>query len=238
MIKYPKNWREIGQPIQVEEIEKRILGTIKEIGCNCLSFSGGLDSSLLLFFMCKVFPKVKIFTIGLSNSHPDVDYSITVASYFQYSVDHKIFIPTDWQINDAKRKDDFSGDNAVRLFYKFVSGYTKEIIAGDGIDEFMCGYYDHQKNPDEKVYFNHIRQLQRKQLEPLSINSGGVKVYLPYLDSELIALLSQIPLSHKVDANCRKKIMVQMAKGKIPDEVIKRRKYGFCDAFKNRREKC
>jgi len=62
--------------------------------------------------------------------------------------------------------------------------------------------------------------------------SGKVKVHLPYLDSGLISLYSQIPLSEKVDLHIRKKFMVRMAKGKLPDRVIKRRKYGFCDALK------
>jgi len=59
--------------------------------------------------------------------------------------------------------------------------------------------------------------------------SGKVRVYLPYIDESLITLYSQIPLSRKVDKNARKKVMVAMAKGKIPDEILLRRKYGFCD---------
>ncbi|GAJ00019.1 unnamed protein product, partial [marine sediment metagenome] len=38
--------------------------------------------------------------------------------------------------------------------------------------------------------------------------------------------------SEKVDRKCRKKLMVEIAKGKIPNEVINRRKYGFCDVLK------
>ena len=233
MIVYPKNWDEIGQPIQIKKIEKTILETIEAIGCNCLAFSGGLDSSLLLYFMYQVFSDVKTFTIGLSNSHPDVKYSIKVASQFT-NVSHNVYIPTLKQRSEAKHKNDFAGDNAVRLFYKFVGTFTEEIISGDGIDEFMCGYYKHQESPSEEVYFDYMRRLQKEQLAPLNKNSGKIKVHLPYLDSKLILLLSQIPLTDKADINCRKKIMIQLAKGKVSDEVIGRRKYGFCDAFKDK----
>ena len=65
-------------------------------------------------------------------------------------------------------------------------------------------------------------------------NSGNVKVFLPYLDSRLISLLSQIPVSEKVDRNQRKKLMVKMAENKIPKSIIDRRKYGFCNALKSK----
>jgi asparagine synthetase B (glutamine-hydrolysing) len=77
-----------------------------------------------------------------------------------------------------------------------------------------------------------MKRLQEEQLIPLNKNSGQVKVYLPYLDNRLVLLFSQIPISEKVDSKHRKKIMIQMAKGKIPNEIINRRKYGFCDVLK------
>lgn len=124
------------------------------------------------------------------------------------------------------------GDKTVQLFYKFVCKYTEKLVAGDTIDEYTGGYYAHMANPTEKVYYSYIRQLQKNHLIPLDENSGKVKVYLPYADEKVIGLLSQIPLKDKVDLKSRKKIMVELAKGKVPEEVITRRKYGFCDSFK------
>ena len=233
MIIYPKNWKDIGQPIKLKEIEDTILQILSDIDCNCLSFSGGLDSSLMLYFMLKIHKQVEAFTMGGFELHPDVRYSKWVIEEWK-NVTHRIYIPSKKEIEyERHSKWDSEGDIAVRAFYKFVWKYTKKMIACDGIDEFMCGYYDHQDKPCEDTYYTHLRQLQKKHLIPLDQNSTEqIKVYLPYLDNRLLLLLLQIPISEKVDKGCRKKLMIEIARGKIPNEIIYRRKYGFCDVLK------
>jgi len=234
MIVYPEYWRDIGRPIEIKEIEDKILSIVYEIDCDCLALSGGLDSSLMLYFMLKKHQQVRAFTIGISEKHPDVKYSKLVVDNLGRTK-HRIYIPTLREIGGEKEQEgDFRGDKAIRLFYKFVSKYTDEIISCDGIDEYMAGYYDHQENPGEKTYYKYIRQLREKHLEPLNRNSGRVKVYLPYLDSKLLFLLSQIPIAEKVTFEQRKTLVVAMAENKIPSEIINRRKYGFCDALQIR----
>lgn len=230
VIVYPENWREAGQQINLEKITELILQILQEIPCNCLALSGGIDSSLLLNFMLKIHRKIKAFTIGLSENHPDIKYAKMIADRYPRVI-HKIYIPWAAKIESEKQADDFPGDTVVRLFYRFVNIHTDGIIAGDGIDEFMCGYYEHQRSQNEEIYYAYIRRLNKEHLIPLDRNSGEVKVYLPFLDKRLLFLLSQIPIFEKVDNNHRKKLMVEMAKECLPDELIKRRKYGFCDAF-------
>jgi|GEM_PF-2538492 len=240
MIVYPSDWKKVGVEITVADVEKALLDVLCKINCSCLAFSGGLDSSLLFYYMCQVFDTVKVFTMGSSETHPDIVFAKKVVKYYQKifdkSIEHKIYCPTKRTIDcervlrDDKEKD-LPGDEAVRLFYKFVSLYIEDIVAGDGVDEFTGGYYAHMSNPGEKNYYLYIRELQERQLMPLNKNSGKTRVYLPYIDKEIIFLLSQIPLTEKVDLAGRKKIMVKMAEGKVPDEVITRRKYGFCDAL-------
>ena len=236
MIAYPYDWKKVGQQIQLKEIEETIIEIVDDIACNCLAFSGGIDSSLLLYFMSKMFNEVKVFTIGLNDTHPDVIYAKNMVKMFS-NVKHYIYIPTKKAISLASRENDFKGDNAVRLLYEHAYRYTDRIVTGDGIDEFVCGYYDHQNNPSEDTYFKYMYKLQVEQLIPLNRNSGKIKVYLPYIDNRLILLLSQIPLKDKIDLNCRKKIMVKLAKNKIPDEIISRWKFGFCHALENKSRK-
>lgn len=235
MIVSPLDWNEVGKPVQIRDLELAISKVLSEISCNCLALSGGLDSSLMLYFMCQRHKRVRTFTIGLSEDHPDIKYAQLVADSFDNVSDY-YYIPAQEEIEAEKQPGDLEGDAAVRLFYRFVKKHTTEIIACDGIDEYMAGYYAHQETLSEITYFNFIRRLQREHLAPLNKNSGKVNVYLPYLDSRLIALYSQIPLSEKVDPHIRKKFMVRMAEGKIPDRVITRRKYGFCDVLKMKEE--
>lgn len=230
MIAYPKNWAKVGQPVQIFDITGRIFWTLVEIGCPYLSLSGGLDSSLILYFMAQAFDKVTAFTIGFPRTHPDIKYSRLVVKMFE-NVKHEVFVPSaDEVASEIEKKP--GPDVGVRLFYRFLA--EKEIpgiVACDGIDEYMAGYYDHQQHPDEETYYKYIRRLRDEHLKPLNDNSKGVKVYLPYLDDRLLYLLAQIPLADKVDSKNRKKVMVQMAKHRLPQKVIERWKYGFCDAL-------
>lgn len=237
MIVYPRQWSQIGTPVTREEVEEEINEAIGQICCNRLALSGGLDSSLLLYFMLDIYATVEVFTIGSSDDHPDIRYSREIVKNFENErnlIRHRIYIPTKEEIRgEPSYGKDVKGNKATRLFYKFVRKYTDRIISGDGADEFMAGYYDHQNHPDEATYYGHIRQLQKRQLVPLNGNSGSVRVYLPYLDKSLLYLLCQIPLAEKVDKDERKILIVKMAKGKIPDSIINRRKIGFCDVLRS-----
>jgi len=230
MIVHPEDWSTIGQPIEIQDVEETILYALAKIGCSNLSFSGGLDSSLMLYFMTRVFHKVSAFTIGFPKTHPDIKYSRLVAEALG-NVKHEVYIPTADEMAEEKRKKP-GPDVAVRLFYKFLAEQqVSKVIACDGIDEFMCGYYDHQWHPDEETYLNYLHRLQDDHLKPLDENSGRIKVYLPYLDKAVLRLLIQIPLGDKVNSGHRKKVMVRIAEGKVPQEIIKRWKFGFCDAL-------
>jgi len=231
MIVYPDGWQKIGQAISLKEIEDKLFQVLSEIKCNCIAFSGGLDSSLLLYFMAKTHKNVKAFTMGLSKNHPDILFSKLLIKNYR-NVKHIIYIPTIEERAKEEKNVKFKGDDVVRLFYKFVSKHTDSIISGDGMDEFMCGYYAHQINPSEQTYYKYLRALQIEQLEPLDKNSRQIKVYLPYLDDRLIYIYSQIPIAKKVDEYGRKKIIQMIAKSKLPEGIIKRRKYGFCDVLR------
>lgn len=241
MIVYPENWNEIGQEIQIVHIEETLLSVLRDIDCNCLSFSGGIDSTVILYLMLKIHKNIEVFTIGISENHPDIEISKSVTGKLA-GVHHQVFIPSQEEIEEIENEahNEFMGDGAVIEFYKKLMQYNiDKIIACDGIDEYMCGYYAHVDLPEqaeEQVYYTYIRRLQNEQLIPLNKNSGPVKVYLPYIDNRLIYLYSQIPLSDKTRGKCRKSMIVELAKKLgIPEKVIQRRKYGFCDALKEKK---
>ncbi len=235
MIIYPTLWNQVGRHIGIKEIETRLHDVIHGISCDSLSLSGGVDSSLLLYYMCLVREPIskeyqqvpiKVFTAARKLDHPDMAHARMVVEYYRDRFPRIDLQPYVFYVPKGT-------DNGIEAFYKYIAKHTDEIIAGDGIDEFMGGYYDHQSagsgRDREQVYHNRIWGLQKDHLIPLDKNSGKVRVYLPYIDGGLIRLYTQIPLSEKVDSNARKKLIIEMAKGKVPDEVLTRRKYGFCD---------
>ncbi len=224
MIVSPDNWKEIGQPISLQKIENTLLEILAEIPCSALSLSGGVDSSLLLYYMNKVKKNIITFTMGKVLDHADVIYAQMAIESMNKDIKHNIYIPDEQDIRDI--------DGGVyKLFYKYVSKYADSMIAGDGVDEFMCGYYDHQKNQTEEVYYDYLRRLKIEHLVPLDKESNDVKVYLPYIDRRVITLFSQIPIMDKVDDKSRKKIIMALAKDKLPSIILERWKYGFCDAL-------
>jgi asparagine synthetase B (glutamine-hydrolysing) len=220
MINYPKNWREIGHRVTPGEIESAICDSIREIGVRNISLSGGIDSTLLLYFMKQILGNpIHCYTIAVNEKHPDYLNAKRAAEFFDVSF-HPYLIHKTLEPNDI-----------VRAFYGRLSEHgIREIIAGDGIDEFSCGYYSHQDDPSEDNYINWIRKLNEEQLIPLNENSGDISVSLPYLSPNVISLFSLVPIYEKVDHCNRKKIIVLMARGNIPECIVYRRKYGFCDA--------
>jgi asparagine synthetase B (glutamine-hydrolysing) len=227
MVKFPGLWRRIGKRVGGDDISRAVLRCIGKLHVRNLSLSGGIDSTLLLYFMTrKLGPPIHCYTIALDEDHPDYRHAKMAADYFGAEF-HPYFLG-----------ETTNGEESVRTFYERLStdGVT-DIIAGDGIDEFSCGYYSHQKDQSEQNYISWIRRLNTEQLVPLNKNSGGVHVYLPYLSPEVVMLLSLIPHFEKVDSSCRKKIIVEMATGNIPEKIINRWKFGFCDAGSRKDQK-
>jgi len=89
----PEDFAYVGQPVTVEQIECAISEVVAEINCDCLALSGGVDSSLLLWFMLQTRDRVRAFTIGRPENHPDVLHARMVADTFPGRIDHHVLIP-------------------------------------------------------------------------------------------------------------------------------------------------
>ena len=223
MIAYPQNWQIIGKEIKLKEIEFAIRDCLNNFSIGNLSLSGGIDSTLLLYYLKTTKyltgKKIKCYTIALNKEHPDYIYAQIAAKFF--GVELSICL-----LNKKTEP-----NNIVKIFYDFLSdqGVTK-IIAGDGVDEFTCGYYSHIQDKSEQNYISFIRKLNPEHLIPLNKNSKNVEVFLPYLSPNVVSLLTLIPLYKKTEFDKRKKIIRNLAKNNIPSKIINRHKYGFCDA--------
>lgn len=235
MIVYPNSWHkeykaEFTDPeVYVDEMLSVLRQIISKINVRHLAYSGGIDSTIILCLLSEFHgPKsvINTYTISSRDDHPDIVFARRGAKIFE-SVHHEfIELPAKSEFGDNL------GDNAVRQFFGKVKEYTDEIICCDGIDEYMCGYYDHMKYPNGS-YAYYLSRLLPDHLVPLDKASGGVKVYLPYLDDKLVDIMKNIPMSYKVSVDERKRLVVLMAERLgILNEFIRRNKYGFCDAFR------
>lgn len=234
MIVYPINWFKKYEDFIVYDCEnnfniiyfiKLLKEIISDIGVNHLAYSGGIDSTILLCLMSNLFDKVSTYTISHRRDHKDILFA-KIGSDLYKSQHHEFIVTPNRDENDK-----FGGDDAVRQLFENMNTYTDKIICGDGIDEFMCGYYAHMDISYE-TYIRFLKELLPNHLIPLDKNSYDVKVFLPYLNDKVVDIMKIIPLTDKVDRCNRKKIMISIAKHlNIPESIIYRNKYGFVDAF-------
>jgi len=232
MIVYPVKWEKEYEKladnidIDVNLIINELISILKKIDVQHLAYSGGLDSTIMLCLLSFVTNKrIHTYTISSRADHPDVQFARRGGRF--YDTTHHEFIVTPTKRNT----DQFTGDNAVRQLFEKVSRHTGEIICCDGIDEFMCGYYDHM-NGSLDTYKHYLSRLTPDHLKLLDFNSGKVKVWLPYLSDTLVSIYRMIPLRAKVSEEDRKLVMKAIArKLSVPSDFIDRNKYGFCDAF-------
>jgi len=237
MIVYPKNWQRNYKKsssfhFDLREIISKLCSILKKIEVSHIAYSGGIDSTIILHLLSAIHREslfmdmgIHTYTIASREDHPDVQFARKSSKI--YGTIHHEFIVKPTHVETDK----FKGDNAVRQLFELVSKFTNRIISCDGIDEFMCGYYDHQEDTANK-YRYYLGKLLPNHLIPLNNASKNIKVYLPYLDDGLIDIYREIPLAAKIDSKYRKKPMIEIAKYlSIPNEFIDRNKYGFCDAF-------
>lgn len=231
-------------------INKSVLMNAKENqGFIALTLSGGLDSSYCLAIIAQALEnEIPIHTITVGNcpEHPDIQFARLMAEQCQ-TIHHEI-IASPEEILAAKSScqklwgESRDGDAAVWLAYQKAAelGF-KAIIAHDGIDELLGGYWDHRKHddPNQKlaVFQNYWQRLEAGHLIPLMNKAEhfGIKVQLPYLDGYLVDFINQIPLDERSSREMSKIPLRQIAACYLPKEIIARQKYGFCNALKAER---
>jgi len=211
-----------------------------------LTLSGGLDSTLALAFLRNNFLEKEIvtFSMGGSVNHPDVLHARLAAKKF--GSDHNEFIPTPEEIAQALEEyqkktpeGDLkevvkTGEVDMDLLYKYLSDFHPNVLlACDGIDELIGGYWDHRKitpkEEKEKIFADYWNQLVPHHLIPL-IKRGsdfGISFLFPYLDQKVIQSISGIPLEDRTSKEVSKKPLREIA-GRlgVPAEILTRAKRG------------
>lgn len=164
----------------IEELEKLIIQNIKEIPQVPLSLllSGGIDSSLVLALLRKVYPQLPIstFTLAKSKNYPDIIFAREMADLF--GTDHHEIILSNEEYQNYEtefRKIDhygLKGDINVYILCSIAKKYSNIIVTGDGGDECFGGYWLHEhplghKETGEINSFEQIHPEPRKHIEEM-----------------------------------------------------------------------
>jgi len=205
--------------------------------------SGGVDSSLLAIIATKYCLNIPCFVVGDNIMNPDVQAAMQLAEEKKLNLYVHLLNPTEISRIQKETKAIYSniyeGDDCVFAALEFASPFVTDLIATDGIDELMGGYWGHRDRkrfPDIKDAFKHFwDELEEKHLTPMnrSAECHGLDLIFIYLLPEIIEQLSRISLKNRIRENVSKAVWKEIAlMAGVPSWIIERKKQGFVDAFK------
>lgn len=196
----------------LKNIENSIKKTVpkKRIG---ISFSGGVDSTLLSKILSDLGYEVTLLTIGFSESH-DILFAKKVNEQLQFP-HHILDIETDSfekisnEIYQKIQTENLSwNENCIAFYYvsKLAASLNLDtVITANGIDELFCGYNGYRnvisqgefavnELMDSKID-NEIKMM--KAVNRIS-SELGVSIIQPLLSSEFVEFAKSIPIDEKI----------------------------------------
>lgn len=136
----------------IQKLENIIIQNIKEIPKVPLSFllSGGIDCSLVLALLRKVYPKLLIstFCLGKSKDQEDIIFAQEIANLFKTK--HTEIILSNDEYNEYLqkynkiKKYNHKGNINWYILLNYAKKFSNIIVTGDGGDECFGGYWLHK----------------------------------------------------------------------------------------------
>ena len=224
----------------MDECEK--LYNVLEESCNkcsskLISLSGGLDSTIIAYFLKKQKP-AGLAIIAEDFVSTDLTYCQMAANTMEiplsiYSVKTAdILEAVENTIKILKNFNDIEIRNNVVMYLSLKKAKEigeKSIITGDGADELFAGYSFLTNMSDEKLEkeLERINKIMHFPIQKIG-ESLGVKIESPFLDEKVIQHVKKIPVSLKVKTENEKRygkwILRKTFEKHIPPQIAWRRK--------------
>ena len=204
-----------------------IIGAFECPSGSALSFSGGLDSSILAYLFRPCNPE--LYVVGFKGSR-DVQNAFEIASFLGMRANY-IFLSEEHIIEGISELKDIEEMSAVEISFELpllivAKNSTEKIIyTGQGADELFGGYAKYLNR--EELMGEDVKNLLEKTLprERKIVSKYGKELVTPYLSQELIELSSNIPASCKINKGVRKFVLREAARRLgIPDLIVEREK--------------
>jgi asparagine synthase (glutamine-hydrolysing) len=198
--------------------------------------SGGLDSSILMFY---IHPEYAI-TITIDDSSSDFRYSTLLADRFEtkhvitYPDKKAIFEGLNELISDYKTFDPIFIRNAVIQLIGIKRANElrcNSVIVGDGADELFGGYnFLHKYENDSTVIKSKLMQLAQN-MDFVSIKMAEkyhMTVFTPFLDKEIIKFAETLDVKEKINKHngiiYGKFFLRKCFRDALGDEIVWRKK--------------
>lgn len=225
----------------MEEISKKLYNLLKDscLSCrsNTIALSGGLDSTIISYFLKKRKPN-GIAVIAKDFVSNDLTYcqmaskQFTIPLKIQNTNTADILSAIEETIKILKNFNDIEIRNNVVMFLaiKWLKDQgQKGIITGDGADELFAGYSFLINKPQEELDKEIQRVYSVMHFPTQKIGDAlGIKVESPFLDEKIIDFAKKIPSELKVrnegEQRHGKWILRKTFEKKIPFPIVWREK--------------
>ncbi|MDP4189487.1 MAG: asparagine synthase C-terminal domain-containing protein, partial [Bacteroidota bacterium] len=185
------------------------LESVRESKTVGISFSGGVDSSLLAKIAKDLGYDIILLTMGFEDSH-DVEFSKTMAKIL--GIRHEIELISEQTFSEVARKisdminvDNLSwNENCIAFYYvaKLAKKYNiSKVITANGIDELFCGYNSYRDfipEGEEAVVGLMKEKLDNEIRMMKAVNQVtsefGVQIVQPFLSERFVEFAKTIPL--------------------------------------------
>ncbi len=240
--RFPEGFPRFSKNLSLDSFVETALGFVDKPG---ILLSGGVDSALLAILATKYLPNIPCFVVGRYATNPDVQAAKRLAEEKGLNLQVRLFNSKEILDIQQELKEGtgltslYDGDECVFAALKFAAqNNVTGIIATDGIDELMGGYWGHRDRirfPDIKDAFTYFwNELEEKHLSPMyrAAEFHKLDLIFAYLLPDVIEYLSMIPLEDRIKGNIGKAVWKEIAqKAGVPLWVIERQKMGFVNAF-------
>ena len=195
----------------MNEISKNLYSALEESCRSCksnlISLSGGLDSSIIAYFLKQRKPKT-IAVIAEDFVSTDLTYCQMVSKEMQlplsiYNVKTSVILEAiEETIKILKNFNDIEIRNNVVMY--LAINWAKEmggqsIITGDGADELFAGYSFLINKPEEELEAEIQRVCSVMHFPTQKIGKAlGITIESPFLDKAVIEIAKKIPANMKV----------------------------------------
>jgi len=212
--------------------------------CNseCISLSGGLDSSILACLLDKKNINA-ICIISKESPGNDLTFSQIIAKKFSIPINIKmidideLLSAVNETIKILKVFNDIEIRNAVVMYLSLLAvkknGFSS-VITGDGADELFAGYNFWLKMNNNEVQndLKRIRKIMHFPTQEIG-KKLGIKVESPFLSEKVMDFAKSLPLDYKINMQKGKKygkwILRKTFEKKIPNSIVWRKKSAMQD---------
>ncbi|TLX83539.1 MAG: asparagine synthase [Thaumarchaeota archaeon] len=219
-----------------------VLEAAKKSNSDCISLSGGLDSSILAF--CLKNRKIQAIAM-VTKDFPSTDlvYAQLVAKLNNLKLDvitatiKDLLDATEQTIKILKVFNPIEIRNSIVVYLTMKSARDngfKSMITGDGADELFAGYHFFQRLSLSDLQKNLERIWKIMHFPSKSISESlGISLQTPFLDEKIIGYAKKIPPDLKVREEKGKKygkwILRKAFEDLLPESIIWREKAAMQD---------